>query len=336
MRRSLLFGAIAAGLSAVPYAAYRKAMHAAKLRTRTGRRVVDAPGGPIEFGESGVGPAVLFIHGAGGGFDQGLDVARVFLGDDYRVIAPSRFGYLGTPLPDDATPEAQADAHVRLLDALHLDRVSVIGISAGGPSAMQFALRHADRCSALALLVPLAYAPNRAGGGKRLRPLFATVLNTLVSSDFAFWTATKLAHSTLIETLLGTPFEVYRNATPEIRRGLDQMLMSILPVSKRAKGIENDKIVSANLTRYALEDLRVPLLAISASDDGYGTFDSARYTAQQCNGTFLGFESGGHLLVGHDAQVRLRISAFLAEHHGVPERPAVVPEELAVEEVLTT
>jgi hypothetical protein len=43
----------------------------------------------------------------------------------------SRFGYLRTPLPKDAAPAAQADAHACLLDALHLSRVPILGISAG-------------------------------------------------------------------------------------------------------------------------------------------------------------------------------------------------------------
>ena len=41
------------------------------------------------------------VHGAGGGFDQGLELGD-FARAGFRVIAVSRFGYLGTPLPADA------------------------------------------------------------------------------------------------------------------------------------------------------------------------------------------------------------------------------------------
>ena len=100
-----------------------------------------------------IGAPLLVVHGAGGGFDQGLEFAGSLPRRGFRVIAMSRFGYLRTPLPDDASPIAQADAHACLLDALGIERTAIMGGSAGAPSAMQFAIRHPDRCNALVLLV---------------------------------------------------------------------------------------------------------------------------------------------------------------------------------------
>jgi len=75
------------------------------------------------------------------------------------VIAMSRFGYLRTPMPADASAATQADAHVCLLDALGIEHAAVMGGSAGAPSALQMAIRHPDRVTALVLLVPLTYKP---------------------------------------------------------------------------------------------------------------------------------------------------------------------------------
>lgn len=312
MRTKLFTGAIAAGATALVSAAYIKDLKAARKRIATGAQVFYSPQGPIEFAERGNGPAVLVIHGAGGGFDQGLDLARGFVGDDYHVIAPSRFGYLGTPLPADASAEAQADAHLALLDALHVDRVAVVGVSAGGPSALQLCLRHQERCSSLTLLVPLAYTPLHASA-RAPSKFFATVLNAITASDFLFWTAMKVAHATLMETILGTPVEVYRNAAPDERRAVDAMMRSILPISRRAAGIFNDGVVSSTLTRYPLEEIRIPSLIISAADDRYRTYENALYTAEGIpNATFVGFPAGGHLLVGHDAEIRARIATAWA------------------------
>jgi pimeloyl-ACP methyl ester carboxylesterase len=317
MRSLKVIGVCAAGAGALAYAAYRKDIKAARRRIKTGRQFIDSPDGPIEFAEAGNGPAVLLIHGAGGGFDQGLDLGETYLGDGYRVIAPSRFGYLGTPLPADASPEAQADAHLRLLDALQLESVPVIAVSAGAPSAMQLCLRHPERCSALVLIVPMPWAPRREVTNARLSPKFLPLLNAMLSSDFLCWTATKVARQALVKSILGTPVAVYRNAPPEERRRVDRMLLSILPVSRRAAGLLNEGAVAMNLTRYPLEDMRVPALVISAADDLYDTYQCGLLTAEQIrNGRFTGFSTGGHLLLGHDTAVRSEILGFLQEHVG--------------------
>src|SRR4029079_14342082 len=93
------------------------------------------------------------------------DFAGPLVKSSFKVIAVSRFGYLGTPLPNDASAKAQADAHLCLLNAVGIERVSVVGCSAGAPSAMQFAIRHPDRTAALFLLVPAAYHADAAPAG---------------------------------------------------------------------------------------------------------------------------------------------------------------------------
>lgn len=85
----------------------------------------------IEFADSGSGPVVLVLHGNGGGWDQGLDWASRRLEEDRRVLAVSRFGYLGSSVPTAATTADQADAIADLLDSLGLDRVDVVTLSAG-------------------------------------------------------------------------------------------------------------------------------------------------------------------------------------------------------------
>jgi 2-hydroxy-6-oxonona-2,4-dienedioate hydrolase len=315
MRRLTVIGACAAGASALAFAAYRKDLDAAEQRIRAGRQFIDSPHGPIEFGETGVGPAALFVHGAGGGFDQGLALGAAFLGDGYRIVAPSRFGYLGTPLPADASPEAQADAHLRLLDALDLERVPVIGISAGGPSVLQLALRHPERCSALILIAPMPWTAQRSAVSARFSPAFVPVLEAMASSDFLFWTAMKVARTSLVKALLGTPVSVFRKATAEERRNVDEVLRAILPIHRRYAGIGNDAEVASSLVQGALETMRVPTLVISAADDLYDTYESGLHTAEQIrDARFVGFSSGGHLLLGHEGEVRSEIERFLREH----------------------
>ncbi|MCK4790965.1 MAG: hypothetical protein KAV87_44940 [Desulfobacteraceae bacterium] len=94
---------------ALTYPRYQHDMHEAQERLLTGSQVIQTNSGPIEYATVGDGYPVLVVHGAGGGYDQGLIVAQ-FEGDDFRRIAISRFGYLRTPLPANASPAAMADA----------------------------------------------------------------------------------------------------------------------------------------------------------------------------------------------------------------------------------
>jgi pimeloyl-ACP methyl ester carboxylesterase len=160
-RRKRLVTAFAATLvgSAFIYGKFQRDLTEARARATAGGTVVLTRCGPIEYQEAGHGLPVLVVHGAGGGHDQGMTFARPLVQRGLRVIAVSRFGYLGTPLPADASAQAQADAHACLLDALAIPQAAIIGVSAGGPSSMQFAIRYPDRCAALVLLVPLAWRP---------------------------------------------------------------------------------------------------------------------------------------------------------------------------------
>jgi 2-hydroxy-6-oxonona-2,4-dienedioate hydrolase len=288
-------------------------MSAASARAAKGSVMVATNCGPIEYQEAGQGVPLLVVHGSGGGHDQGMLFAGSFAREGVRVIAMSRFGYLRTPMPMVATPAAQADAHACLLDALGVREAAVFGASAGAPSATQMAIRHPDRVSALILLVPLAYKPvDAADSFSAPSPMAEKILNTLVGSDFAFWTALQVARDQVIKRVLGTPPELVANAKPAERAIVDAMLDSILPVSARADGLRNEAKIAKSLEPLALEKIRAPTLIISARDDGYGTFASAQYTAGKIAGAkFVGFGQGGHMTVGHDEEVRREILKLL-------------------------
>jgi pimeloyl-ACP methyl ester carboxylesterase len=241
-------------------------------------------------------------------------VGRSLAARGHRVIAMSRFGYLRTPLPNDASAPAQADAHACLLDALGLERAAVIGVSAGAPSALQLAVRHPERVSALVLLVPAAYVP-RAGGAAPVRtpPGTRQLFETALRSDFLFWAIRRAAPRLMVRGVLGTPPQLVEQADTAERARINAMLDEILPVTDRRLGLLNDAVVTTNIARYALESVSAPTLTISAADDLYGTYDAARYTAEQIPGArFVGYPDGGHMLVGRDAEVTNVIAEFLA------------------------
>ena len=117
---------------------------------------VDTPSGPIEYGLRGEGSPVLVCHGGPGGYDQALLLGELFRKNGFRIIAPSRPGYLGTQVDQGRTAEEQGDFMARVLDALGVDRAIVVGVSGGGPAAYQMAQRHPDRTVALLVIDGIA------------------------------------------------------------------------------------------------------------------------------------------------------------------------------------
>lgn len=292
---------------------FQSDMAAARERVSHGSVLIETACGPIEYQEAGRGVPLLSVHGSGGGFDQGMAFAAPLAGQGIRVIAMSRFGYLRTPMPADPSAEAQADAHVCLLDALGIDRAAVMGGSAGAPSALKMAIRHPNRVSALILLVPLAYKPPTQTNSAP--PLPAWVENTMMSvigSDFFFWASSHVARDQVIKVILATPPELLNNASLEEQTRINLMVNTILPVSSRTAGLRSDSNVGKHLSPAHLELVRAPTLIISSRDDGYGTFASAEYTASQIAGAkFIGFEKGGHTWVGHNDEVMAAILELL-------------------------
>ena len=308
--------ALAAAFGAWPYAAYRRDIAVARERVATGSRVVMTACGPIEYAERGQGPAVLVVHGAGGGFDQGLNLAGSGLESaGFHLIAPSRFGYLRTPLPADAAVVAQARAHACLLDALGIREAAIMGASAGGPSALQFALLFPERTRALVLLVPALFSldPDRRPA---TRASAATIFlfDTALRSDFLFWAGSKVARRLFVRGILGTPPAVVDRATADEQARVATLLDDILPVSSRRVGLLNDARVLSALESWQVERVTAPTLAISAADDGYGTYGAARAAAARIpRARFIGYPAGGHLLVGHQSATAAQIAAFLRE-----------------------
>src|SRR3954453_2145171 len=112
--------------------------------------------GPVEVARRGSGPPVLFVHGTPGGSDSSLAMGRFLEGPGFEVIAPSRPGYLGTPLEGRESIDDQADLHAALLEALGHERAGVVCWSGGGPSSYRLAVRHPERVNAIVSLTAVS------------------------------------------------------------------------------------------------------------------------------------------------------------------------------------
>jgi 2-hydroxy-6-oxonona-2,4-dienedioate hydrolase len=292
---------------------FSRSLASAAARTVQGSAVLSTRCGSVEVQQAGEGIPLLMVHGSGGGHDQGMDWARPLTREGIRVIAMSRFGYLRTPRPADASPEAQADAHVCLLDALGIRKAAAVGVSAGAASALQMALRHPDRVSALVLVVPIAWKPSSvADTAPHVSDGKDEWLLRVLGSDFLYWTGLRVARDQVLRHVLATPPELVHAASAQEQARVNAMAERVLPVSQRALGLRDDTRLGKGLRPLALETVRVPALVISARDDGFGTYAAAEYTASRIpRSRFIGYDEGGHLLVGHDEAVRGAIVEWL-------------------------
>lgn len=317
-RRAVLgLGVVGAGLAVAGGAiAAAFSSEIAKARTLVApelSKLIQTRLGALEYAEAGTGTPLLMVHGTGGGFDQGLFFARRFSEAGYRVIAPSRFGYLRSAFPQSPSSENQADAFVDLLDTLEIGRVAIAGGSAGALSAMAFAIRHPSRCAALLPLVPASYVP-RDTPVQSVPPDQMRMAMAALRSDFLFWLAITTLPDLLTEALLATRPKLIKAADPAEQARARHILHSILPVSLRAEGLLNDAQLAGNPSPMAIETITAPTLAVSYEDDGFGTAAAARYIGERVPGARAHvFPDGGHIGIGHDAESFALIDGFLRE-----------------------
>ncbi len=290
------------------YPRYHREMRTARDRLSANSEILNTNLGEIEYSVTGEGMPVLLLHGAGGGYDQGLWLGKISLGDGYRFISVSRFGYLRSSIPEDASTKAQAALYIALLNHLAIDKVVVVAGSAGGPSALQFAFDYPDRCSALILL--FARTMFRAPGDKGM--FYVKIIHLIQKSDFAYWLFAKFFQSMILE-LMGVPTGVYENFTPQ-QKGLAQEMLDIMhPMSQRHKGTTHDgEMILPDSVSMA--EISVPTLVIHAKDDALVSYEHAEYAHKSIEQSkLILFDTGGHGLLSQMDRVRQHVRDFILE-----------------------
>lgn len=256
-----------------------------------GAKNIELSYGNMSYVDKGDGDVILSVHGIFGGYDQAYDTCADFA-LNYRILAPSRFGYLGSSIYGDGTPAKQAEAYVELLDKLGIDQVYVLSTSAGGSVAIRFALDFPERikglilyCSALPLSEKTTKYAEYAGPPEFL------------CNDYAMFLM-----SPLFEPIMGMdPSTIY----------------SMMPVSERKAGVVLDAAVTnpdmaRNYESYDIEKLQVSVLILHAKDDKLASYDDTVNALRRFpDYAFKSFEDGGHMMVGHEAEVKEAVIDFL-------------------------
>ncbi|MGZ3673748.1 MAG: alpha/beta fold hydrolase [Ktedonobacterales bacterium] len=231
--------------------------------------------GRIEYRVMGQGPAVLVLNGGHTNCNSPLGHQQFFPEHGYQLIIPSRPGYGKTPSSTGRTAEVFADALLPFLDQLQLEQVIVLGISAAGRTALQFAGRHPERVSKIIL-------QNALTGGK------FPALSTRILAHVGFnpwverwtWAAfrwiAKMAPRAALKAMMGSlttldPNVVLDTMSEEQRRAA---LAFLLP-SRSASGFLHDlRHVCGDLSR-----ITAPTLIIESKYDGSKDTSHAAYAA---------------------------------------------------------
>ncbi|MCJ7623080.1 MAG: alpha/beta hydrolase [Anaerolineaceae bacterium] len=286
---------------------YKQEKQSARRHLQTGSQLYETAAGLVETAIIGKGPAVLISHGSGGGYDMGLWLARL-IGGQFYFVAPSRFGYLRTPLPSNPTPEAQADTYAALLDTLNVSSVIIVGLSAGGPSALQFALRYPGRCRGLIMLSAISRSL------PPLPPLLKAIYTFMLWSDFIPWLFYAIAPDAVFQANGVSRALLARiKLEPEKMDFLRTLYQTTFPTTLRREGIINDMQRFTILPAYPLERITTPTLVIHAINDPIVPFELGEFSAQTIPGAqFLRLSDGGHFsCVTHQEETTTVMQEFL-------------------------
>jgi pimeloyl-ACP methyl ester carboxylesterase len=319
----LVLAALVAGFFLAQFTSWRSE----KLAELQGAsEVVDTAAGPWEYAAIGDGEPVLVLHGAPGGFDQGLVLGRGLRERGFRVIAPSRPGYLRTPLESGLLPIQQAGGLVALLDELGLARVAVVAFSDGGPVALELALRHPERVSALALVSARTkrfdpHARTNAGtefGREILRGLTGDIGSYVAveaaKRDPARGIAWMLERSSTASPVEQATLARGLAAQAEAREWFERFQQSFAPLSPRETGTRNDLLQNLALAEFPFPTIQVPVLLVHGEQDSCVLLGEAEAAAAKIpQARLVKVPGAGHVvpLSADGAAVEETLAAFL-------------------------
>jgi pimeloyl-ACP methyl ester carboxylesterase len=154
---------------------------------------IEVDGHVIHFIEKGAGSPVLMVHGFF--LDSQMWAPNIdALAEHFHVFAMDLWGFgYSTREPMDYSYQLYADQVLGFMDALGIERASIIGQSMGGGTAMLFCIQHRNRVDKLVLVdaagmpdnLPLtAKFLNFAGVGKFLMGLRTNAIRKKNLADF--------------------------------------------------------------------------------------------------------------------------------------------------------
>ncbi|PGH41624.1 alpha/beta hydrolase [Micromonospora sp. WMMA1996] len=214
---------------------------------------IEVNGAEIAYDEAGSGSVVVLVHA--GIADRRMWRGQVpVLAARHRVIALDLRGYGESTLP--TTPFAHHDDLVGLLDALGVERAALVGCSFGGRVAVDTALAHPERVSAVALLGAPVSGNEWSEETERL---WEDLVGDVDPEDFAATAAGE------VRFWVVGPTREPADVDPELIRFAEEMDRRALAAEQALSAIEVEELDPPAIDR--LGELRMPVLTAAGADD---------------------------------------------------------------------
>ncbi|WP_460031156.1 alpha/beta fold hydrolase [Megalodesulfovibrio paquesii] len=281
--------------------------------------------------QSATGPVLLALHGGMGGWDQSWLLTRAALGEAFcreqgvRVLAVSRPGYPGTPLPAvrAVQPEylIQGDCCAAVLDALQLERALVLAVSAGGPAALGFALQHPERCAGVVLVSACTGRLEPPARVRRMLPLFRLMAHVPGLPALLRRRARRHPGQTASKSIHDAAVRERTLADPEAGAMLQELFASIYhEFPHRLPGTIRDTAAFATMEDIPVAGLAVPVLGVHGTADTVVPFSHGQRVATQAPRAMLqGIPGGEHVcLFTHLTLVRETVREFAVQCFSQP------------------
>jgi 2-hydroxymuconate-semialdehyde hydrolase len=231
------------------------------LETRSGR---------VHYSDHGEGPALLLLHGSGRSLADWQEGAGQLLAKRHRVIA---IDYYGNGLSERAHgwrygSVLWAQQAIDVLDALRVERATVVGHSIGGVVAALIAADHPDRVDSVVTIgTGMAIAPDQI-------PLLLPVLGELLMSRMA---------------VFGDTFSEQHRARIESGYRIAGTRAALLTYIRRQYTIDGIRLL-----RGVWNETQAPLLHLSGSEDEQIPTQTAERLAERTGGKFVRIEGVRH------------------------------------------
>ena len=272
--------------------------------------VMETTMGKIHYQLTGEGPVLFFMHGGPGGIDQGVFIEDL-IEEGYSILVVSRPGYLRTPFVPRSYEE-QVDHYIELLDKLAIDKVVVMGYSAGGPLALNFANKYPERTNALVIEagVSTIYEVSSEAPDSFWMKLF---LSERIQ-DFLSWItviAIRIAFKTIFKSIIRLETSLDKEEIKkftdlvsndrERKKWLVNFIDTTMPMSLRKQGLSHDIELLTSIEKIPVDNINVKSLLIYSKDDNDVRWLNAEYLKNNLKDYELLVTHGGHMMwVGED------------------------------------